>query len=88
MECLFYHLCISKKISIKESDNFGLEEVREDELVMIDGGSELSDALVRGAGWLVEQAVNLGEAIGRGAKFLLDKQVEMIVETGGLPHAY
>lgn len=73
---------------MKELDNFGLEEVREDELVMIDGGSELSDALVRGAGWLVEQAVNLGEAIGRGAKFLLDKQVEMIVETGGLPHAY
>ncbi|MDN4753770.1 hypothetical protein QYZ87_04390 [Porphyromonadaceae bacterium W3.11] len=73
---------------MKELDNFGLEEVREDELVMIDGGSELSDALVRGAGWLVGQAVNLGEAIGRGAKFLLDKQVEMIVETGGLPHAY
>lgn len=58
---------------MKELDNFGLEEVREDELVMIDGGSELSDALVRGAGWLVGQAVNLGEAIGRGAKFLLDK---------------
>lgn len=73
---------------MKELDNFGLEEVREDELVMIDGGSELSDALVRGAGWLVGQAVNLGEAIGRGAKFLLDKQVEMIVETAGLPHAY
>lgn len=73
---------------MKELDNFGLEEVREDELVIIDGGSELSDALVRGAGWIVGQAVNLGGAIGRGAKFLLDKQVEMIVETGGLPHAY
>ncbi|KGN78529.1 hypothetical protein HQ35_09965 [Porphyromonas cangingivalis] len=37
----------------------GLKKVREVELVIIDGGRELSDALLWAAGWLTEQAVNV-----------------------------
>lgn len=73
---------------MKEFGNFGLEEVLEDELVAIDGGSEVSDALVRGFGWLAGQAVNLAEAVGRGTRYVYRKNLEVIIENGGLPHAY
>lgn len=72
---------------MKEFDNYGLEEVLGYELVAIDGGSEVSDALVRGFGWVIGQAVNLAETVGRGAKYVYRKNLEMIIETGGLPHA-
>lgn len=73
---------------IKEFGNFDVEEVLKDELVAIDGGSEVSDALVWGLGWVAGQAVNLAEAVGRGARYVYRKNLEAIIENGGLPHAY
>lgn len=49
-------------------------------------GSEVSDALVRGFGWLVGQVINLAEAVGRGARYVDRKNLEVTIENGGLPH--
>ncbi len=68
---------------MKELENIGLQEVLESESIAIDGGSEISDAIVRGLGWLTGQVVNLAEQVANGAAYVWNKHTEMVMEQGG-----
>lgn len=46
-----------------------IEELKNDELLSINGGSELSDSLLGGIGWLIGGTVNCLDLCGQGAAY-------------------
>ncbi|MDO4695748.1 hypothetical protein [Porphyromonas sp.] len=69
---------------MNELDNFGLKNLSKDELIKIDGGSELSDWLMRGIGKGWAHFKNFCDDV----KEYFENYPKLVAENGGLPHAY
>lgn len=72
---------MKKSVFFEKSQFNGVEDLTLNECVEYNGGETLWYWVLYGIG----RGAN---AIGKAAKYVFDKNVEVIVENGGLPHAY
>ncbi|MBR8731402.1 hypothetical protein IX339_000848 [Porphyromonas levii] len=72
---------MSRLSFFEKSQIDGVEDLTLNECVEYNGGESLWYWITYGVG----RGLN---AVGKAAKYVIDKNVELIVENGGLPHAY